>query len=111
MSHMYLVNHQKGPKSLMKSRFSYRMREIFAKNYLKFWTQSKTKKENLKRTICHRFDSYYYEDYDIATKYSNTERTFAIDTVIYILNRLFKFHQEVLDSGWIELTTPHTKKT
>ena len=32
-----------------------RMRGIFATNYLKFWTQSKTKKENLKRTICHRY--------------------------------------------------------
>ena len=34
------------------------------------------------------------------SKSSNLERTFAIDTVIYILNRLFKFHQDVLDSGW-----------
>ncbi|PKY59162.1 hypothetical protein RhiirA4_481679 [Rhizophagus irregularis] len=81
-----------------------------------------------KSFILGRFDSYYYEDYDIAhqilehcatrleahisyeSKSSNLERTFAIDTVIYILNRLFKFHQDVLDSGWIELTTPHTKK-
>lgn len=30
----------------------------------------------------------------------NLERTFAIDTIIYILNRLFKMHQDVLDSGW-----------
>ncbi|CAG8619334.1 9296_t:CDS:10 [Dentiscutata erythropus] len=81
-----------------------------------------------KSFILDRFDSYYYEDYDIAhqilehcatrleahisyeSKSFNLERTFAIDTVIYILNRLFKFHQDVLDSGWIELTTPHTKK-
>ncbi|CAG8721426.1 8452_t:CDS:2, partial [Funneliformis caledonium] len=80
-----------------------------------------------KSFILGRFDSYYYEDYDIAhqilehcatrleahisyeSKSFNLERTFAIDTVIYILNRLFKFHQDVLDSGWIELTTPHTK--
>ncbi|RIB00444.1 hypothetical protein C2G38_2234299 [Gigaspora rosea] len=67
--------------------------------------------------ILDRFDSYYYEDYNIAhqilehcatrleahisyeSKSFNLERTFAIDTVIYILNRLFKFHQDVLDSG------------
>ncbi|CAG8727916.1 2126_t:CDS:2, partial [Acaulospora morrowiae] len=77
--------------------------------------------------ISGRFDSYYYEDYDIAhqllehcatrldahisyeSKSFNLERTFAIDTVIYIINRLFKMHQDVLDSGWIELTTPDTK--
>ncbi|CAB4427758.1 unnamed protein product [Rhizophagus irregularis] len=80
-----------------------------------------------KSFVSGRFDSYYYEDYDIVhqllehcatrleahisyeSKSFNLERTFAIDTVIYILNRLFKMHQDVLDSGWIELTTPHTK--
>ncbi|RIB20579.1 hypothetical protein C2G38_2141096 [Gigaspora rosea] len=75
----------------------------------KFWTQSKTKKENLKRTICHRA-TRLEAHISYESKSFNLERTFAIDTVIYILNRLFKFHQDVLDSGWIELTTPHTKK-
>ncbi|CAG8537838.1 1219_t:CDS:10, partial [Ambispora leptoticha] len=38
------------------------------------------------------------------------ERTYAIDTVIYIINRLFRMHQDVVDIVWIELTTPNTKK-
>ncbi|CAG8707313.1 15893_t:CDS:2, partial [Acaulospora morrowiae] len=81
-----------------------------------------------KSFVSGRFDSYYYEDYDIAHQILehcatrleapmsyesngfNLERTFAIDTIIYILNRLFRMHQDVIDSGWIELTTPHTNR-
>ncbi|CAG8568948.1 2276_t:CDS:10 [Ambispora gerdemannii] len=37
------------------------------------------------------------------------ERTYAIDITVYILNRLFRMHQDVVDNGWIELTTPDTK--
>ncbi|CAG8628449.1 996_t:CDS:10, partial [Diversispora eburnea] len=74
------------------------------------------------------FNSYNHEDYDIAqqilTHFSvrleaplrveveslNYERTFSIDTIIYIINRLFRMHQDVVDLVWIELTTPNTKK-
>ncbi|CAG8592873.1 8610_t:CDS:2, partial [Acaulospora morrowiae] len=74
------------------------------------------------------FNSYRHEAHDIAqqilTHFSvrleapirvesnnlNLERTYAIDTTVYILNRLFRMHQDVLDVRWIELTTPDTKK-
>jgi len=62
-----------------------------------------------------RFDPCYYEAHDIAqqtlTHFSvrleapmrvkhkglDLERTFAIDTTVYILNRLFRMHQDELD--------------
>lgn len=28
------------------------------------------------------------------------ERTYAVDTTVYILNRLFRMHQDVIDVGW-----------
>lgn len=28
------------------------------------------------------------------------ERTYSVDTVVYILNRLFRMHNDVLDGGW-----------
>lgn len=34
------------------------------------------------------------------SKCPDLERTYAIDTVVYILNRLFRMHQDVLDGGW-----------
>ena len=34
------------------------------------------------------------------SKSPNLERTFAIDTTIYIVNRLFRMHQDVLDRNW-----------
>ncbi|CAG8562768.1 18728_t:CDS:2 [Acaulospora morrowiae] len=37
------------------------------------------------------------------------ERTFAVDTIVYILNRLFRMHQDELDVAWIEQITPDTK--
>ncbi|CAG8630309.1 8090_t:CDS:2, partial [Diversispora eburnea] len=80
-----------------------------------------------KSCISGRFDSSYHEAHDIAqhilTHFSlrleapmrveyrgyNLERTFAIDTIIYILNRIFRIHQDQLDVAWIEQTTPNTK--
>ncbi|CAG8654404.1 8285_t:CDS:2, partial [Racocetra persica] len=62
-----------------------------------------------------RFDPYYHEAHDIAqhilTHFSirleaptrveykgfNLERTYAVDTIIYILNRIFRMHQDELD--------------
>ncbi|CAH1767328.1 2378_t:CDS:2, partial [Entrophospora sp. SA101] len=73
------------------------------------------------------FNSYHHETHDIMqqilTHFSvcleapmriesnslDLERTYAIDTTVYILNRLFRMHQDVVDNGWIELTTPDTK--
>ncbi|CAI2178565.1 2598_t:CDS:2, partial [Funneliformis geosporum] len=81
-----------------------------------------------KSCIIGRFDPSYYEAHDVAqqilthfsvrleapirveSKSLDLERTYAIDTTVYILNRLFRMHQDVLDVGWIELTTPDTKQ-
>ncbi|CAJ0848870.1 8050_t:CDS:2, partial [Entrophospora sp. SA101] len=81
-----------------------------------------------KSFIYGRFDPYYNEDYDIAqqimthcsvrleapvsneSNYGNLERTYSIDTIVYIISRLFRMHSDMLDLGWIELTTPSTKK-
>ncbi|RHZ78154.1 hypothetical protein Glove_167g78 [Diversispora epigaea] len=46
----------------------------------------------------------------IETNSLDLERTYAIDTIIYILNRTFRMHQDILDIGWIELFTPDIKK-
>ncbi|CAB4426564.1 unnamed protein product [Rhizophagus irregularis] len=43
------------------------------------------------------------------SKSPNLERTFAIDTTIYIVNRLFRMHQDVLDRNWMEMLTADTK--
>ncbi|CAG8707867.1 14952_t:CDS:2, partial [Funneliformis caledonium] len=87
-----------------------------------------------KSCIIRRFDPSYYEAHDIAqqilthfhtstsssvhleapirveSKSLDLERMYAIDTTVYILNRLFRMHQDVLDVRWIELTTPDTKQ-
>ncbi|CAG8483342.1 5346_t:CDS:2 [Ambispora leptoticha] len=81
-----------------------------------------------KSCVTGRFDSFYHEAHDIAqhilTHFSlrleapmrveykglNLERTYAIDTIIYILNRLFRMYQDELDVAWIEQVTPDTKK-
>ncbi|CAG8582985.1 13932_t:CDS:2 [Funneliformis caledonium] len=31
-------------------------------------------------------------------------------TLLFIISRLFRMHSDILDLGWIELTTPSTKK-
>ena len=36
----------------------------------------------------------------VESKSLDLERTYAIDTTVYILNRLFRMHQDVLDVGW-----------
>ncbi|CAI2198549.1 13094_t:CDS:2, partial [Funneliformis geosporum] len=79
--------------------------------------------------ISGRFDSSFHEAHDIAqhimihcsvrleapvtreSDFFHLERTYSVDTVVYILNRLFRMHNDVLDGGWqvIELTTPDTK--
>ncbi|CAI2196512.1 19608_t:CDS:2 [Funneliformis geosporum] len=73
------------------------------------------------------FNSFRHEGHDVAqrilihfserleapTRIENKsldyERTYSIDTTIYIINRLFRMHQDVVELVWIELTTPHTK--
>ncbi|CAG8670388.1 12763_t:CDS:10, partial [Dentiscutata heterogama] len=40
---------------------------------------------------------------------SSLERTYSIDTTIYIMNRLFRMHQDVLDWNWMEILTTVTK--
>ncbi|KAG9297851.1 hypothetical protein G9A89_006792 [Geosiphon pyriformis] len=80
-----------------------------------------------KSFILGRFDPFHYEAHDIAQqilthlsvrleapmrveyKGLDRERTYAIDTIVYILNRLFRMHQDELDVAWIEQTTPDTK--
>ncbi|RHZ76990.1 hypothetical protein Glove_186g105 [Diversispora epigaea] len=74
------------------------------------------------------FNPYLHEAHDIAqqilthfsvrleaplrieSKNLDLERTYSIDTTVYILNRLFRMQQDIVDIGWIELTTPDTKK-
>ncbi|CAJ0840970.1 17585_t:CDS:2, partial [Entrophospora sp. SA101] len=74
-----------------------------------------------------RFDSFLHEGHDIAqdlmkhfsvrleapvnidSKALDFERTYSVDTIIYIFNRVFRMHQDVLEWRWIELTTPNTK--
>lgn len=73
------------------------------------------------------FNSYRHEGHDIAqrilthfserleaptrseNKSLDYERTYSIDTTVYIMNRLFRMHQDVVELVWIELITPHTK--
>ncbi|CAG8614789.1 7829_t:CDS:2, partial [Diversispora eburnea] len=80
-----------------------------------------------KSCISGRFDSSYHEAHDIAlhilTHFSlrleapmrveykglDLERTYAVDTIIYILNRIFRMYQDELDVAWIEQTSPDTK--
>ncbi|CAG8659648.1 9198_t:CDS:2, partial [Paraglomus brasilianum] len=75
-----------------------------------------------------RFDPFFDEGHDIAqdimkhfslrleapsnieSKALDLERTFAIDTIVYIVNRLFKMHQDEVDLVWIEILTPNTSK-
>ncbi|GBB96202.1 hypothetical protein RclHR1_02700004 [Rhizophagus clarus] len=40
---------------------------------------------------------------------SDLERTYAIDTTIYIVNRLFRMHQDVLERTWLEILTKDTR--
>ncbi|CAJ0898950.1 7245_t:CDS:2 [Entrophospora sp. SA101] len=65
-----------------------------------------------------QFNSFLHEGHDIVqdimkhfsvrleapmildSKSSDLERTYAIDTVVYILNRLFRMHQDVLEWRW-----------
>ncbi|KAF0489576.1 hypothetical protein F8M41_022049 [Gigaspora margarita] len=46
---------------------------------------------------------------NLDTKSEDLERTYAIDTVIYIFNRIFRMHQDVLEWRWIEIQTPYTQ--
>ncbi|UZO15136.1 uncharacterized protein OCT59_006570 [Rhizophagus irregularis] len=39
------------------------------------------------------------------------ERTFAIDTIVYILNRLFRMHQDELDVAWLNKLLQTQKTT
>ncbi|CAG8493138.1 5281_t:CDS:10 [Paraglomus occultum] len=80
-----------------------------------------------KSHVVGRFDPVFHEDHDIAQQISthlsvrleapmrveykglDYERTFAIDTIVYILNRLYRMHHDDLDVAWIEHQTPDTK--
>ncbi|CAG8596527.1 15904_t:CDS:10 [Gigaspora rosea] len=73
-----------------------------------------------------RFDPYFNEGHDIVQHIFThcsvrleaprsyqplrLERSYSIDTVVYIINRIFRMHQDVINCGWIEITTPSTKK-
>jgi len=41
---------------------------------------------------------------------SDLERTYAIDTTIYIVNRLFRMHQDVLERTWRCFESAQNKK-
>ncbi|CAB4474928.1 unnamed protein product [Rhizophagus irregularis] len=67
------------------------------------------------------FNSYHYEAHNIAWQLlihfsvhlkapirveSNgldLERTYTVNTTVYILNWLFRIHQDIIDVSWIEL--------
>ncbi|CAG8631413.1 1750_t:CDS:10, partial [Paraglomus occultum] len=81
-----------------------------------------------KSCVTGRFDPFYHEAHEIAQqilthcsvrleapmrveyKGLNLERTYAVDTIIYFFNRLFRMHQDELDVAWIESQTSDTKK-
>jgi len=74
-----------------------------------------------------RFNPFFHEGHDIAqdimkhfsvrleapnnseSNESDLERTYAVDTIIYIVNRLFRMHQDVLERTWLEVLTNDTK--
>ncbi|CAG8783280.1 27258_t:CDS:2, partial [Dentiscutata erythropus] len=80
-----------------------------------------------KSFVTERFDPFVHEGHDIAqdimkhfsvrleapcniySKASKLERTYAIDTIIYVMNRIFRMHFDVLDGNWIEILTSDTK--
>ncbi|CAG8751333.1 30488_t:CDS:10, partial [Gigaspora margarita] len=93
------------------------------KDYCGQFTEDKCSRAQIptlarKSFIKDRFDPYFYEGHDIAQRLmthfserleapanpesnaSNFERTFAIDTTIFIMNRLIRMHQDVLDWNW-----------
>lgn len=103
------------------------------KDYCGQFTEDKCSRAQIptlarKSFIKDRFDPNFYEGHDIAQRLmthfserleapanpesnaSNFERTFAIDTTIFIMNRLIRMHQDVLDWNWLEILTPVTKK-
>ncbi|RIB27457.1 hypothetical protein C2G38_2160553 [Gigaspora rosea] len=77
--------------------------------------------------VAGHFDPFVHEGHDIAqdimkhfsvrleapcninSKSSKLERTYAIDTIIYVMNRIFRMHFDVLDENWIETLTSDTK--
>ncbi|GBC01589.1 hypothetical protein RclHR1_04250005 [Rhizophagus clarus] len=80
-----------------------------------------------KSFVTGRFDPFVHEGHDIVqdimkhfsvrleapcninSKASKLERTYAIDTIIYIMNRIFRMHFDVLDGNWIEILIGDTK--
>ncbi|CAG8672403.1 15748_t:CDS:10, partial [Funneliformis caledonium] len=80
-----------------------------------------------KSFVAGHFDPFLYEGHDIAQQImthfsvrleapnnsesneSDLERTYAVDTTIYIVNRLFRMHQDVLERTWLEILTKDTK--
>ncbi|CAI2191385.1 13032_t:CDS:10 [Funneliformis geosporum] len=80
-----------------------------------------------KSFVAGHFDPFLYEGHDIAQQImthfsvrleapnnsesndSDLERTYAIDTTIYVINRLFRMHQDVLERTWLEILTKDTK--
>ncbi|CAB4423614.1 unnamed protein product [Rhizophagus irregularis] len=80
-----------------------------------------------KSFVTGRFDPFVHEGHDIVqdvmkhfsvrleapinmnSRASKLERTFAIDTIIYVMNRVFRMHFDVLDENWIEILTNDTK--
>ncbi|CAG8608522.1 20012_t:CDS:10, partial [Gigaspora rosea] len=64
-----------------------------------------------------KFNSFSAEGHDIAqdimkhlleapmirdSRFDDLERTYAIDTIVYIFNRLFRMHQDVLEWRWFD---------
>ncbi|CAB4409791.1 unnamed protein product [Rhizophagus irregularis] len=82
-----------------------------------------------KSYVSGRYDPYYHEAHyitqQILTHFSvrlevpmrveykghELERTFAIDTIVYILNRLFRMHQDELDVAWLNKLLQTQKTT
>ncbi|RHZ88062.1 hypothetical protein Glove_26g296 [Diversispora epigaea] len=80
-----------------------------------------------KSFVMGRFDPFLHEGHDIAQRImthfserleaptnsesnaSSLERTFSIDTSIFIMNRLFRMHHDVLDWNWMEILTAVTR--
>ncbi|CAG8534790.1 12815_t:CDS:2, partial [Acaulospora morrowiae] len=80
-----------------------------------------------KSFVTGHFDPFVHEGHDIAqdimrhfsvrleapcninSKSSKLERAYAIDTIVYIMNRIFRMHFDVLDENWIEIFTRDTK--
>ncbi|CAG8743803.1 10155_t:CDS:2 [Dentiscutata erythropus] len=93
------------------------------KDYCSQFTEDKCDRVQIptlvrKSYIVGRFDPFLHEGHDIAQRImthfserleapinpesnaSSLERTYSIDTTIYIMNRLFRMHQDVLDWNW-----------